>query len=248
MERKNTGGRRPNLTQAIRTLTAKGRKKAKEHSLRNAGQKEAQAYAVKRLDEVWFRIVRQGDARRSVNRFLYAPLALNGAKVASRRQEAPSPNDLDPTLAGPDGGVQDDQESGSPPVDEDAPATTELPNFPAASPEPEPAGPETSRRRSRAQPVAPPVAHQTRARSRLHPAKVPEPTPAPTARRKRAPVAKAKSSAATLEAVAESSPHATHDEFVAHSEDESDIEVNVLVDSGASIAPHRTNPEAFFLC
>jgi len=48
-------------------------------------------------------------------------------------------------------------------------------------------------------------------------------------------MAMAKSSAATLAAVPESDSRAAHDEFVAHSEDESDmqeVEVNLHTDAG----------------
>ncbi|KAH8992228.1 hypothetical protein EDB92DRAFT_593943 [Lactarius akahatsu] len=53
----------------------------------------------------------------------------------------------------------------------------------------------------------------------------------------RAIVAMAKPRTATLEAVPESEPHAAHDEFVAHSEDEGDmqeVEVNLHIEAGFS--------------
>ena len=158
-------------------------------------------------------------------------------KAASQRQEdeAPSPKDPDLTLLGPDGDDQLAQESGG--------------SAPRAPP---------------VVPSVPPSPPRTRARSRLDTAKHPELAPTPTRRRpatraKAATVTpssrrararshprsvgsretaapKAKSGVATLDAVAESESNADHDEFVAHSEDDGDmqeVEVNLRVDAGS---------------
>ena len=161
--------------------------------------------------------------------FLYA-FSLNQAKVAPRRQEGPSPNS---TLVISDSEDQD-QEIGSPPVDADVSATFEQPYLPAASPEPEPAEPGTQMRvtrmaASRARPVARPVPRQTRASLRLHIASPPELPPAPTRRRatSRAKAIVATPSPRSLRAraaVAKAKSHPAHDEFVANSEDDSDMQ------------------------
>ncbi|KAH9018149.1 hypothetical protein EDB85DRAFT_2013370 [Lactarius pseudohatsudake] len=192
-------------------------------------------------------------------------------KAATWRHEVPSPNDLDSTLLDQDGDGQIARESSAPPVDAHDPATTKQHSLPAASPEPEHAEPETTKQTARrARPVAPPVRispHQTRARSRLGTANLPDPTPASTRRRtasgaktmaatpppRRTRVRSRSSSVEsleevaaraivamgkpTLEAVPESEPRAAHDEFVAHSEDEGDmqeVEVNLHIEAGFS--------------
>ena len=101
--------------------------------------------------------------------------------------------------------------------------------------------------------------HQTRARTRLNTANLPGLTAATTRRgdtsRTKATTAtpsprvargaanKAKSSVAKPGAEAESKLHAAHEEFVAHSEDESDDEVDVLIDADG--ASSLKTPESF---
>ncbi|KAH8980387.1 hypothetical protein EDB86DRAFT_2980409 [Lactarius hatsudake] len=185
-------------------------------------------------------------------------------KAVAWGQEVPNPHDLDSTLLDPDGDDQVAQESSAPPVDADDPSTTKRHSLPSASPEPEHAEPDTRMTRQtarRARPVALPVhisPHRTRARSRLGTANLPEPRsrtvvapPSPRRTRvrsrsssvdslkvaARAIVAMAKPRTATLDAVPESEPHAAHDEFVAHSEDEGDmqeVEVNLRLEAGFS--------------
>lgn len=205
-------------------------------------------------------LLRQSDARRLVYHlpvFLNA-FSLNQAKVAPRRQEGPSPNS---TLVISDSEDQD-QEIGSPPVDADVFATFEQPYLPAASPEPEPAEPGiqmrvTRQAASRARPVARPVPRQTRASSRLHIASPPELPPAPTRRRA---TSRAKAIAATPSrrplrtpaAVAKAKSHPAHDEFVANSEDDSDMQevegnlIDSVFQDGASFL--LKNRPASFSC
>ncbi|KAF8261912.1 hypothetical protein EI94DRAFT_1833088 [Lactarius quietus] len=174
------------------------------------------------------------------------------AAASQRQQEVHSPNDPDETLLGPD---DDDQLANVPPdvpKQSSPPGSSSEPE----EEEPETQTRVRRRTAPRARPVmsspGPPAVsvspRRTRASARLHAANHPEPTPTPTRRRAKATTAtpssrrtrahlrslslegatraKAKSGAATLDAVPESeTPAPANDEFVAHSEEEESDEL-----------------------